>query len=220
MPLHQKRFFPVFIGMLFLFSSVPVDAHVTLRTKLKDSIYNPGDQVNIEWEVLVEHDPIDWDLFYSFDGGKSWEPIEEGIPLDQLKYTWIAPDLDSDSMLIRIVQDNEVTEDYDEVSDTFSIVPARSTAISEKIEVPFSATLVSNPVDRELFAKLKINKKTLVSMRIVSMMGYSMWPVEKKLLSRGDHHYRVDVLYLTPGPYFLQIIADHKARLLPFIVAR
>ena len=34
-----------------------------------------GDTIKIEWHYIILHNPIDWDLFFSSDGGGKWQSI-------------------------------------------------------------------------------------------------------------------------------------------------
>ncbi|MCB0668042.1 MAG: hypothetical protein KDC80_19580, partial [Saprospiraceae bacterium] len=117
------------------------EAHVVLETRLTNASFEPGQTIGITWFILVDHDQIDWNLYFSQDGGDSWEPIEEGLPIEQLSYDWIAPHLESDKMLVQIVQHNNVTENYFDISDTFKIHSVEFTPIFDFDREPLPADI-------------------------------------------------------------------------------
>ena len=50
---------------LFVYYSSPLQAHVELDSPNGGQSLVAGSTVTIEWHAAVEHDTIDWDLWYS-----------------------------------------------------------------------------------------------------------------------------------------------------------
>lgn len=206
--------------LLFFFilaMTMPCLAHVGLKTRFAGETFHPGDQVMIEWEVLVEHDPIDWDLLFSMDGGESWEPIEEGLPLYQLTYTWVAPDFDSEKMLIRIVQDNEVSLDYADMSDTFSIVSSQATAVHDVEHINFKSSVFPNPAFSEVNIALSLVQSGRVVFAIYDLSGHLLEEIRRSKLGRGDYVLKAHADNLPDGVLLLRTTVNGESKMEPFI---
>lgn len=118
----------LFVGgalfVCFLVSSV--SAHVGLDSPNGGESYGPGQAVTVTWTVTAGHNTIAWHLEYQVDGG-AWIPIEQNLAPGDINtgaihhYTWVTPFISSDSVRVRIIQDNTGT-DWDDVSSAdFSI---------------------------------------------------------------------------------------------------
>ncbi len=100
-------------------------AHVALDYPLGGETFIEGQTVTIRWHIVAQHATLNWDLYYSSDGGDNWVPIQIDIPLDSLSYTWHVPSLATSQGRVRIIQDNQ-DQDYLAISMDFSIVPNTS----------------------------------------------------------------------------------------------
>ena len=85
--------------------------------------------MNVEWQNTISHDALDWDLFFSSDGGFTWDSIQMDIPTETLSFLWIVPEISTTEGRIRIMQDN-VETDYEDISENFTITPV--TGINER----------------------------------------------------------------------------------------
>lgn len=126
---------------LFLILAGASQAHVELIYPQGGETFTPGEVVTIEWNILIQHNTLNWDLYYSMDAGESWNPIEEDIPYENLTYDWIVPGDSTNKARIRIVQDN-VGTDYSDQSENFTIAP--TTGIGEG--TMSSVQIYPNPV--------------------------------------------------------------------------
>ena len=50
-------------------------AHVKLNNPTGGEFFSPGDTVNIQWQELATHATENFDLFFSPDGGVTWDVI-------------------------------------------------------------------------------------------------------------------------------------------------
>ena len=194
-------FLVIFLGTLFSNAF----AHVLLETKLTDSIYEPGDMISLSWSVVIEHDPVDWDLYYSTDGGESWEVIEEGIRLEILTYEWTAPDVESSRVMVQIVQDNEVMGDYSDYSDTFSITKEQLTAIGEIDETRFQLKFFPNPAVSQVDIHLTLISLSEIALSVHSPDGSLVETLVKSTLPSGNHHFLWSCDNKPAAVYFLRI---------------
>jgi len=97
-----------------------------------------GQMFTIQWRPEVEHETVDWDLWYTTDDPEqssqpNWITIAENLPLGDPTensvhtFQWLVPQQNAAAAWVRVRQDNEVpddeAEDYYDVSDaSFRIV--------------------------------------------------------------------------------------------------
>lgn len=135
----KKRSFLLIIGIFTMFQ---LKAHVGLDNPQGGESYKEGDTVKIEWHEIIAHNTLNWDLYFSKDGGITWNAIASEIPVDTFSYQWIVPAIATTQGQIRIVQDNEEI-DYEDISDNFTIT--RTTGIQTK-PVISEASIYPNPM--------------------------------------------------------------------------
>lgn len=201
---------------LILVSFTFAQGHVVLETRLTGESFEPGETIKINWAILVDHDQIDWGLYFSKDGGDTWEPIEEGLPLYQLTYEWSAPYLESDKMLIQIVQNNDMTEDYFDISDTFAI-HSETTPALDLSDLKPDIFVSPNPVSH--VARLTIHSPIQdLQVSILNAHGQLVEKLFESARTGEDHLYYWHTDKIGSGMYFLEILDDRKVRSLPVIV--
>ncbi|MDA8018109.1 MAG: hypothetical protein MPN21_11745 [Thermoanaerobaculia bacterium] len=113
--------------------ATPAVAHVELDEPNGGEVLVQGTQVEIQWHVAIMHGTENWDLAYSTTGGTGpWTIIAEDLPPGDIttsamhSYLWTVPAEDSDSIRVRVTQDNSGT-DYTDMSDedlTIEPIPA------------------------------------------------------------------------------------------------
>lgn len=113
-----------FILMLLGFSS-KLFGHVGLDYPVGGETFIQGQTVTVEWHIVAFHPQLNWDLFFSEDGGNTWQPIQLDIPVEIQTFEWIVPAVATTLGRIKIFQDN-VEHDYLDVSMDFTIVPNTS----------------------------------------------------------------------------------------------
>lgn len=111
------RFLPALI--LFFAPTVASYAHCSIVYPNGGETFISGTQIVLEWKIDVPHDQENWDIYFSADGGVSWEVIAENLPVSQVTYDWTVPQGDVADARIRVVQD-DITVDYDDIK-MFSI---------------------------------------------------------------------------------------------------
>ncbi len=115
------------IGLVALFISQCyfVKAHVALDYPIGGETFIVNEPLTIQWHVVVPHNTLNWDLFYSADGGVTWDTIQLDIPTSQLSYDWVVPDQPTAQGRVRVIQDN-ADQNYLDLSMNFSILPNTS----------------------------------------------------------------------------------------------
>jgi len=116
----KKSAFLLLIGVSLMFQ---LEGHVELTNPEGGETYHPGNAVTVTWIEVVRHNPLNWDLLFSGDGGSSWDTIKANIPVETLSYQWTVPETSTVKARIKIVQDN-VNDDYEWSSNNFTIVSA------------------------------------------------------------------------------------------------
>jgi hypothetical protein len=127
----------LFLILMLGFSS-RMFGHVALDYPVGGETYIQGQAVTIQWHIVAFHMQLNWDLYFSSDGGDTWEPIQLDIPVDTLHYTWIVPAVVTSQGRIKIFQDN-VEHDYLDVSGDFNIVPNTS---PPSLDAPANDTII------------------------------------------------------------------------------
>ncbi|MCH9029986.1 MAG: hypothetical protein IH819_10325, partial [Bacteroidetes bacterium] len=66
-------------------------AHVKPDFPVGSETFTAGDTVNIQWHIQVQHPIMNWDLYFSPDGGITWQEIQIDLDPSALKYLWEVP---------------------------------------------------------------------------------------------------------------------------------
>jgi hypothetical protein len=97
-------------------------AHVALDYPVGGETFIVGETITIQWHIVVPHPQLNWDLFYSIDGGETWDTIQMDIPTSNLSYEWVIPNLLTSNARVQIYQDNQ-DQNYLDFSMDFTIAP-------------------------------------------------------------------------------------------------
>lgn len=58
----------------------PAAAHVQLNAPNGGEVFTVGEEITLQWEILIAHNTHDWDLMYSVTGAAPWTEFEQDIP--------------------------------------------------------------------------------------------------------------------------------------------
>ena len=213
----MKRFVLSSLIATILFTAL--SAHVVLETRLTGEHFKPGDIIKINWSILVEHDQIDWALYFSRNGGDSWEPIEEGLPLYQLTYDWIAPQMESSKMLVQIVQNNDITEDYFDISDTFSISAESATPVLDFNQLTIETQFFPNPVQNEATLIIRHVGNHQIKVMVNNIHGQMVDRLFSESTQKGDYRYRWKTDRFPSGIYQISVELEGITRSFPILVS-
>ncbi|MFT5690123.1 MAG: hypothetical protein ACI8PQ_002974, partial [Planctomycetota bacterium] len=107
---------------------VPTFGHVGLDSPNGGESYCAGNDVTIQWTILISHTQNNWDLEYSTTGANGpFLPLATDLPPGATNvgsvhtYVWTVPDIDSSQMRIRVTMDNTGTDYNDTSLGDFSI---------------------------------------------------------------------------------------------------
>ena len=188
--------------LFFVFAGLQVNAHVNLVYPVGSEVFNAGEIVNIQWEVVISHNTENWDLFFSGDGGITWNPVELDIVEDSLNYQWVVPDNITSQGQIRIVMDN-VGFDYDDNSENFTITTF--TAINE-VSNGSELKVFPNPMNQNAtitFANPANEKHTLIFYN-------SEGKIIRELVDLTTEHVLFKRNNLASGLYFFHLRTKNK----------
>jgi hypothetical protein len=125
---------PMLLATVALVASPrPAPAHVTLGSPNGGETLNGSSTSMIEWMPAVAmHDTLNFDLWYSVVGDSGpWTVIALDLPPGDLavgsfhSYSWAVPNITDSSAWVRVRQENDVNQDYEDVSDgSFSLTAA------------------------------------------------------------------------------------------------
>jgi len=150
--------------LTFVISS---QAHVELLSPTGGESYNSGVSINIQWQELINHNTLNWDLYFSSNGGTSWELIKADIAYETLNYVWILPDISSSQARIKVVQDNEGA-DYESTSGDFTI--GVTTDIGESI-IKMKISVYPNPMKEYSIFEFDNKQKENYSLIFYNLQG-------------------------------------------------
>jgi len=179
-------------------------AHVELDYPQGGETFSPGEVVKVKWHVIIEHDPIDWDLYFSSDGGETWELLSS-MPVMQLEYDWTVPEEYTEAGRIKIVQDNDTQDDYDDISDDFT-VEAATTPV--ELEDNLNFKLLSNfpnPFHSNTTIQFELPEKSHVILTLCDLQGRKIKTLLDEETPAGRHPFVFQRNGLTEGYYIYRI---------------
>lgn len=194
----------IFLLLLCVFALFRSNAHVNLINPVGGETFYPGDILNIQWQNSRTHDPLNWDLLFSSDGGSTWDSIQLNIDTGTLNYFWIVPATQTLQGRIKIVQDN-IGMDYSQSSENFTIGTVVS--INEMYDKG-ALNVYPNPLTEYVIfefdnSRQESHKLTLYDMQGRLVREITQIKTDKVKIKRNN---------LKPGLYFFQLRNHRKVR--------
>lgn len=196
---------------VFLIFLNNLSAHVELDQPEGGETYAVGDTIEIVWHNLVIHDPIDWDLYFSSDGGENWQLIATGLPINQFNYQWVVPNAITEMGQIRIVQDN-TGADYEDKSENFTITE-NVLGVFESEKLPDGISIVSNfpnPFNPSTTIVYHLVEMSNLNIEIYDMLGHLVTNLDSGLKEARTHSIKWDGTdlkgnYVSSGIYIYRL---------------
>ena len=197
----KKFLLIILLGFILSFLS---NAHVELTNPVGDEVFAPNSTVNIEWNELVTHNTLNWDLYFSDDGGTTWTVIKENMAYETLNYSWKVPETLTEEGQIKIVQDNEGF-DYTDISGKFTISNTSSTS---KIADKETTRIYPNPFTSSATIKFENTEPTIHTLAIYDNFGR----VVRKITTNGNDKISIARKNLKSGIYYFQLRDENKLK--------
>ncbi len=122
-PFKKTKTLSVHLSVFIILFSFSANSHVLLESPNGGEILYSNTQVTIQWKVQIRHATISWELEYSKTGTAGpWIVIAQGLPVGDPTagsihtYDWLVPEVLSDLVRIRVIQNNELGN-YNDYSD-------------------------------------------------------------------------------------------------------
>jgi hypothetical protein len=183
-----------------------VSAHVILDYPEGGENFHMGEVVQIQWQVAIYHGPADWDLYFSSNGGVTWEPIAINLPETQLTYDWTVPNIETNSGRVKVIQDNNVGADYEDSSGDFII--RTPTGIYETEVNVYTFNLFDaypNPFNPTTTIKYSIPSDGFVKLIVFNAFGEEVSTLVNEFKSAGSYEINFDAGDLSSVIYFYQL---------------
>jgi hypothetical protein len=183
-----------------------VSAHVILDYPEGGENFHMGEVVQIQWQVAIYHGPADWDLYFSSNGGVTWEPIAINLPETQLTYDWTVPNIETNSGRVKVIQDNNVGADYEDSSGDFII--RTPTGIYETEVNVYTFNLFDaypNPFNPTTTIKYSLASDGFVKLIVFNAFGEEVSTLVNEFKSAGSYEINFDAGDLSSGIYFYQL---------------
>ena len=203
-----KSIIGLFSVVMVLLLSSNANAHVALNFPVGGEVFVVGDTLTIEWTLVVSHPQNNWDLFFSPDGGITWEKIKLDIDIPERSYRWVVPQLTIDEGRIRIYMDN-VGEGYTGTSENFSIRGVVTVEDEEAFSRSFNLyPNYPNPFNPSTTISFTLSNASRVSLLIYDIHGRKVESLIEGIQPAGSHSIEWNASDLASGVYFYRLTAD------------
>ena len=185
-----------------------VSAHVTLNYPVGGEDFEMGEVVIIEWKLRQYHGSSNWDLYFSSNGGSTWEPIALNLPQSKLTYNWTVPNIETNSGRVKVIQDNVVGMDYEGVSGDFFI--STPTGIYEdgvNVNIFNLFDAYPNPFNPTTTIQYSIPSDGIVKLIVFNTIGEEVKELVNEFKSAGNYEIDFSADDLTSGIYFYRMQA-------------
>jgi hypothetical protein len=214
----MKKFRILILAVLLMVFSHTASAHVALIYPIGGETFQAGEIIAIQWQVVINHGPANWDLYFSNDGGSTWQPIVTDLADSVLEYNWTVPAEATNSGQVKVTQDNDTGVDYSDASSSFTIDV--STGIKKSHNLPDEFVLhpaYPNPfnptttIRYELFESARVSLKiyNMVGEEIITLVNDTQPPGEKLVLWDAKNNLGQIV---ASGIYFYQLQVNGEVR--------
>jgi hypothetical protein len=194
------------IVVFFVMLSGNAIAHVILDYPVAGETFQVGDVVIIQWHVAIYHGPANWDLYFSKDGGSTWESIAMDLPESKLTYNWTIPNIETDSGQVKVVQDNVTGADYTDASGNFVI--NTSTGINPSADHADNFVLYPaypNPFNNSTNISFYLPTTARVQINIYNLLAQKLATLVNKEMFAGIHQVEWNAGTSASGVYIYQI---------------
>lgn len=192
--------------ILVFFLTVSIYGHVGIDYPKGGETFNAGDLISIKWYIIIDHGDCDWDLYFSTDGGSTWNTIASDISKQQLEYEWTVPNISTSQGKVKVVQDNVVAGQYNAISGNFTITTTTGIT-SEEIGIKdfFINPAYPNPFNSTTVISFNLPVKDDVKLNIFNVAGEKIKTLINAEMPAGFYKVSWDADQVSSGVYFYTI---------------
>ncbi len=205
---------------LFIFS-ICAEAHVALDFPVGGETFEANSTITIRWHAEIDHGPCNWDLYFSANGGSTWQPIVVDLPKEQTTYDWIVLMVSTQQGEIRVVQDNQNGIPYDDYSGVFTIeIP---TGISENNVRNLSFKLFPafpDPFNPSTKIRYSVAAAGFVTLTVYDLLGSEVKTLVKEEKPAGAYEVKFNGSNLTSGVYLYRLSAGTYSVVRKFVLLK
>jgi len=186
-------------GNFSIVNPIQNNGQITLTTPNGGETYTGGSYNYISWRRsgIV---PGSQSLELSTDGGSTWNKISNAPIAGVMRYSWLAPKINSDKCLVKIC--NGVTgKEYDRSNSYFSIV---TPTLLKNYPNPF------NPITKISFS---LERNAYTTLRVYNTIGQQVAELVNKELKAGEYEYEFNAQNLPSGVYLYNLTVDGKSQI-------
>jgi hypothetical protein len=201
---NTGKYIPIFLIWFFCINSSV--AHIKLLDPEGGETFVVGEVIIISWEEEQTHMAIDFDLYFSSDGGETWEEIAS-LKVDRFEYPWTVPDIETEQGKIRVIQDNEGL-DYIDISSNFRISKTGIVTAVEDSRDPTPFEILSNypnPFQSETTIEFTLPQYNHVSLEVYNIQGAKVATLMDEVLSAGKYATPWNATGTKPGLYLVLV---------------
>jgi hypothetical protein len=208
----------IILAVLLMVFFQTASAHVALLYPVGGETFQAGEIIAIQWQVVINHGPANWDLYFSEDGGSTWQPIVTDLANSVLEYNWTVPAEATNSGQVKVTQDNDTGVDYSDSCNNFTVNV--STGIKKSHNLPDKFVLhpaYPNPFNPTTTIRYELFKSARVSLKIYNMVGEEVITLVNGIQSPGEKSIVWDAKnnlgqIVASGIYFYQLQANGEVR--------
>jgi len=218
----MNSFFTHKLTHLFLIALLPLNllGHVQLDYPQGGETFYSGDSIVIQWTEVIHHNTLNWELYYSSDGGVNWQVIDNNIPYEVLEYKWQVPYEETTMGRIKVVQNNEGTN-YESESGDFTVQNASGIGQLTATEELFKSVRISpNPSTTSCTLSFNLKQPAQLSVQVYDIVGKQVEGIPKKQYSSGQKEITLNTRAFNAGDYFCVIKTANAGKTLRFQVIR
>ena len=187
----------LFLFVLFSFSAYP---HVELIYPEGGELFKAGDTITIRWLEEQTHVTLNLELYFTPDGGVSWEEISTSIGVADRAYDWIIPPAETTRGRIRVVQNNE-EENYDDMCSNFKIEIVNSVAEIASSQISFAT--YPNPTIQNLNLNIQAKQAQNIVLELIDLRGKLVMVFDPLWVSTGTTSINLNISEVKAGNYLL-----------------
>lgn len=195
------RNYLTFFLLLSLFWFTKAQAHVELNYPEGGETFFSGDSIVIKWTEVAAHDAENWELYFSPDGGSTWDTISANIPYSVREYNWAVPFNELSTGRIKVIQNNSGT-DYEDVCPNFSIDNITGVKQNQSSSILFDSFKVApNPVHSIGNLSFTIDFSEGIAFTFYNLNGKKVDEIPLRNYLPGSHTVLWRTYGLKPGNY-------------------